>query len=374
LWDETSGESHQVTNTGDARTFTLSEDGQMIVFKRSVDPYQSSKPYIEELWAVNQDGSNMRQLLSAEQIAAFGSESHPEYIGNSINFSDWETDTHRLILNVEAIVNAIGGGFTPYGYWIMDVDSGNFVPTDPPPAGDPTLSPDGKYLYMVGYTSLAICLANGTACREDVITYPSGPIEGNAWWYGPTLAWMPDSQSLKAVFPSPDFNEASNTGFLIAYQIPVDASLPLQSAEFEAGPFESYLSPDQQYLLFWKPIKPSSNTWELHLATFDGSQNEIYAVGKPLGILGWAPDGVHFVYFIKGKAWYGTICGAAIPLTDIPYAHTFSWVDGERFLFVEGQPDDPQGVLRLGTINTGSIVLGPFNPQLGYYQFNEDQP
>jgi hypothetical protein len=363
-----------VTSIGDVRTFTISEDGQVIVFKRSADPYQSSMPYTEELWAVNQDGSDIRRLLSSGQIAAFGSESHPDYIGNSVAFSGWETGTHRLILNVGGIINAIGGGFTSYGYWIIDVDSGNLTPTDPPLIEDPTLSPDGNYRYILGNTSLAICLADGSACREDVITYPSGPYEGNAWWYGTTLAWSPDSQSLKAIFPSPDFEESSDIGYLTAYQIPMDPSLPLLSAEFEAGPFESYLSPDQQYLLFWRPIKSFSNTRELHLAAFDGSQDEIYAVGNPLEIHGWAPDGVHFVYWVKGKAWYGTLCGAATPLTDVPYAHTFSWVDGQRYLFVESQPDDPQGVLRLGILNASSIVLGPFNGESAYYQANQDLP
>lgn len=370
LWNESSGNSWQVTEIGDVRRFSVSEDGQLIVFKRSPDPYQSFKPYTEELWAVNRDGSGLQQLLSAEQVAGFATDLSPDYIGNSLTFLSWEPGDHKLLLGVIPVINAIGAPDTPVGYWLLDADTGKLSRASPPPTIDHNLSPDGKYRYIVGDSSLSICRADGSDCRADVITYPSGPYEGGHWWYGPTLAWSPDSQSLKAVFPSPDSGETSNIGELVAYLIPLDTQLPIQSAHFEAGPYESYLSPDQQYLLFWKPVKPNSNTREMHLATFDGQRNEIYAIGNPLGIDGWAPDGMHFVYWLKYQAWLGVVCGGAVPLTDVGYAYNFTWVDDQRFVFISGSPDSDQGTLRLGKIGEASIELGPFNGQSAYYQLS----
>jgi hypothetical protein len=374
-WSEGNGQSWQVTEMGDVVSFNVAPDNRTIALKRSDDLYQSTAPYQEEIWAVERDGSNPRSLLTAEQIADFGAVNHEAYAGNSVEFSEWKEDNSQVIFSVNPVINAIGERPLPIGFWVIDVNSGQVGPGQSPPAEhDLALSPDGLYYYVVGDDSLAICRTEvhtqGTGCQENVIRYPRGPYEGDAWWYGYSIAWSPDSKLLKAVFPSVEYGGTSNTGELVAYEIPVAGRGPIKTAVFEAAPFLSYLSPSQEALLFWKPVKPGSNTWELHVARFDGSADAVYATGDGLEISGWAPDSVHFVYWLRG-ARLGSVCGEAVPLADELDARLVTWVDGDRFLFVSGYQADQQGELRLGQVGAVSSVLGPFEGKGAYYEVSE---
>ena len=193
--------------------------------------------------------------------------------------------------------------------------------------------------------------------------------EGPSSWHFPPV-WSPDSKFLRAIVPSSDPFAESAT--LSTWIIPADEASPREIATFSGFPIEVYLSPNQQYIAFWKAEPPQSNRRELHLARFDGSREVIYQAGYQLEVRGWAPDSVHFVFREgpSGQPQLGNICGEYKPLTDAPTTSGIDWVDSTRFIFIG---DNQQGrELRLGAIGEPSILIGAFNGKDATYQVNRE--
>jgi hypothetical protein len=81
---------------------------------------------------------------------------------------------------------------------------------------------------------------------------------------------------------------------------------------------------------------------------------------------------VHIAYTdADAGAQLGSLCGAAVPLTDIASARQVSWVDGEHFLFVGGGQERPE--LRLGQAGGPSILIGQFGGDYASYQSNAEK-
>jgi hypothetical protein len=367
LWTEKDGLAQQVTKVGDARNFSPAPDGQVVVFERGIDQDRV------ELWAVNRDGSNLRKLVSTEKFDSFGSD--PQAVANAPTFDHWNPGEHSLVFSVYPVIHKLGACCTVYGYWLVNADTGQLVralpPPTPPYGANGLLSPDGKQAAIVGDTHLDLVNADGQNLRENVLTYVHfGAGEGPGATIKPTIVWAPDSQSLKAIVIDGD-PFADHPTFSTWY-VPA-IGLPAQKlATFEGFPLSVHLSPDQEYLAYWRRVEPMSNMHEMHLATFDGDKNTVYSVSNLLDIFGWAPDGVHITYTdADNGAQLGSLCGAAVPLTDVQSARQLSWVDGKRFLFVGGPQDRPE--LRLGQIGGPSILIGPFTGESASYQYNVEK-
>jgi hypothetical protein len=361
LWRESAGQATQITHTGDAQAFSWSPDRRVIAFIRNSDNQN-------ELWAANGDGGGQRRLVSTAEVEAKGG-SHDSETHNVIGLYSWITGTHQLVYSVFWSVDRIGGCCTTVGYWRIDADSLASRRWPAPRSIGGLLSPDGKRLAIVGASSLSLANADGSNRRDKVLTYPNGPYEGDAWAYSLPLVWSPDSKFLLAVVPSPEPFAPDTT--LNTWRIPADGSHPTHFASFPGAPANDQLSPNQEYIAFWRPVEPLSNVRELHIAKFDGSANVIYAVGYLMEFLGWSPDSVHFAFGEFGEPQLGNICGASEPLTDIALANQVRWIDSTRFLFVSGREQDPHG-LWLGEIGKKSIRVGDFNGNQATYTVNSE--
>jgi hypothetical protein len=363
LWTEKDGSARQLTKVDDARRFTPSPDGTLVVFERGLDQDRV------ELWAVNRDGSNLRQLVSAEKFASFGSD--PEAAANAPTFDHWNPGEHNLVFSVFPVIHKLGACCTNFGYWLVNADTGQLVralaPATPPYGADGLLSPDGKQAAIVADTHLDLADADGKNLRPNLLTYPHIPITEGPGFLKPSVVWAPDSQLLRVIVIDRDpFTE--NPTFS-TWQVPANGQPAQKLATFEGFPLSVKLSPDQVYLAYWKQVEPMSNRRELHLAKFDGSKNTIYSVSSLVEIFGWTPDGVHIAYTdAENGAQLGSLCGPAIPLTDDASARQVSWVDDRRFLFVGGTQERPE--LRLGQTGGPSILIGPFWGNDASYQFN----
>ena len=373
LWGEVDGLAHQVTKVGDARNFSPAPDGQVVVFERRVDQEHV------ELWAVNRDGSNLRKLVSTEKFDSFGSD--PQADANAPTFDHWNPGEHSLVFSVYPVIHKLGACCTVYGYWLVNADTGELVralpPATPPYGADGLLSPDGKQAAIIADTHLDLVNADSKNLRENVLTYPhfaagEGPSSTIrvAVAISATVVWAPDSQSLRAIVIDGD-PFADNPTFS-AWSVPATGQPAQKLATFEGFPLSVHLSQNQATLVYWRQVEPMSNMREMHLARFDGSKISLYSVSNLLDIFGWAPDGVHIAYTdADNEAQLGSLCGAAIPLTDVPSARQLSWVDGKRFLFVSGPQDRPE--LRLGQIGGPSVLIGPFTGEFASYQYNAEK-
>jgi len=375
VWNEDEGKAQQISKTGDAQSFSFSPDGQIIAFTRG-------KPYSQtELWSVHRDGSDLRLLLSADQLHAMvGEPTTTEFIYfDSVSYIDWIDGTHTLGFEVLRNYDAIGGCCESGGTWQIDTETGNLSAWTLPPdismeREGGLVSPDGKQIALVGETGLTLVNADGSNRRENVLIYPYVPLMEGGGFVPPNILWAPDSQSLTAItYPENMWDE----DFFTTWFVPVDGTPAQKLSEISGYAFSASPSPDQRYLAYRKPPDPMSNHWELHLATFDGTQDLIYAQGHLMDFWGWSPDGVHFVFGQDSTRMpsLGSVCGGSQPLMDplvFPLWH-LTWIDPQRFVFIAGGDGPSEGELWLGTVGGDSVLIGAYRGDYAFYDIKPDQ-
>jgi hypothetical protein len=370
-WKEMGGAARQISDTGDALKFTFSQGGEVIAFERPVGDYPHGS-YKIELWGIDRDGGSLRRLVSAGQFDQLLPERHPAWMANMPRDYRWLPGTHQLTFGVYPYIRAIGGSDASVGYWVIDLDTLALKKWENPQAIDPygpkkIPSPDGQKIVVVDRASISLTNANGAIIRKDALTYPQNPCPEGPCWSSPTVAWTPDSGSLRVlVWEVESFSEPFSV-----WQIPVDGSPAQKLATFPGMLYAASFSPNLKYLAYLHHAKPRSNEYELHLATSDGSQDILYASGYDLEILGWVPDSVHFVYdqFNAHHPFLGGVCDGARPLLDPPGtpAADITWVDGRHFLYAEGWAGQPRQ-LRLGQLGEPGQLIGSFNGDGAYYE------
>lgn len=173
VWDEATQQTRTILNTGDVLSVTTSEDGQRIVFTRRSWVGDVFEGYEQlALWAMNRDGGNPRELISAQDLRQRINPSERD----SSNFYQlgWVPQSHQLIFSgTKYIVQAEGLTHAiPQGAYLVDTDKGSvtvlaeaaetvrFVP-----------SPDGKQIAFMSPGDVGFINADGSNRREDVLTY-----------------------------------------------------------------------------------------------------------------------------------------------------------------------------------------------------------
>jgi hypothetical protein len=375
VWDE-GAPARLVTDTGDTLFFTFSPDGQVIAFERVHGEYPWGHFKIE-LWAINRDGNDLRQLVSADQFDQFLPVRHEDWVANVPTDMRWFSGTHQLTFGMYPWINAVGGGDNAEGYWIVDTDTLALKRWDHPQAIDhygpiKFSSPDGKVLALVDRESISLLNADGSIIYQDVLTYHVNSAGEGYGWRAPYVAWSPNSVTLKVVvwdgdpIPSEKFS---------TWVIPATGSPASKLHTFSGMWYFSSVSPNQEYIAYLHRPDPMVNDNELHLARFDGSADIIYATDYQLYFEGWAPDSFHFTYdlFAGQQPRLGSICGGHSALIDESQtpATQITWVDVQRFLFVLGQEVQLRHLL-LGQVGGESTLLGLFNGQWAYFQFRQD--
>lgn len=377
IWEEENGIAQQVSNTGDAQTFSFSPNRELVAFTRG-PLYQQT-----ELWGIHRDGTNLRLLISTEQLQKMAGEpsttEHP-YL-DEINYVDWITGTSRLGFVIQRNYQAIGGCCEFGGYWQVDVETGDLSAWTPPQESvkvqEGLLSPDGSQIAVINDESITLMNADGSNVRENIFSFTSSPFPEGGGVISPYIWWVQDSSSLAAITFVGDVY--SSESLITIWRIPVDGSTAQEMHTFSTLFFWVTLAPNQEYIAYKKMIRPGVNDYELHLATTDGSKDIIYQTQYGLEFLHWHPDSYQFVYEQSGifRPFLGSVCSDSIPLlesTDIP-ATNIQWIDAQRFIYTKGSPDPIAGPreLRLGQIGGPSILIGPFNGETAYYLFNVEK-
>jgi hypothetical protein len=373
-WRE-GGETVRLTQLGDVREVISSDDGLVISFVRGSDEsavYNGREEYrTPELWAVNNDGSNVRQLLSADELIALAGDASPGLRADFHELS-WVSGQHVLAFDVFPW----GLGARPRdAIWLIDADTGERRVLLPPgKAGNFVYTPDGGQIALIGPTAISLVNADGSDLRPNLVTYPGAGLGEHT--YRPSVWWSADSRSLRTVVPTTSEYDAVMP-FAI-WNVPVRGTSPAQLGTVVASGFSVSLSPDLATIAFWRPDSPRSNLRDLYLANADGTGEGVYHADYDLEFLGWAPDSEHFAFWKFGE-WIpqlGQLCGGFVPLTDVSTA-SFRWIDASRFLFVSSpkasrlRPPDLFGPweLRLGTVGGASILIARVEDLLPSYNF-----
>ena len=346
-----------LTTVGDAVGVKLSDDGSVIAFTRGPDYYH------QELWAINSDGSNLRQLLDLATLNSYTTD--PDVESVRIYSFTFKPGTHQVAYNTHLT-------FLGPGLFINDdlriVDADTITQTTilaPGSAGNFFYSPDGSKVGIVTSTQVSVVNADGSG-RIDLLAFPR-VITYSEYNYYPPLQWTEDGSAIRVVIP-PEDPLAITPDVTRVWHLPADGSaastlMTLNSVKFPLNSVK--LSENTERVAYMEEITPGSPPHlGLHLSNVDGSGDMTYATG-PLAFFGWATNGVHFIYTdASPNPLIGQYGVGPTPLASVTILTKASWVDETRFFF-----ESKNGIhfeLWLGEVGAPSILLNSGNGRINF--------
>jgi hypothetical protein len=133
----------------------------------------------------------------------------------------------------------------------------------------------------------------------------------------------------------------------------------------------AYVSPDLAKIIFFTRFgAPADNTYTLHTANVDGTNNVAYVNGLFDQPVSWSPDNTRFFYTDRvadaRNSYIGTLGALPTLIPDISNANDSVWVDANRYLV--STLSSGAGSLLLGTVGapTGVIYSGSGSGILGF--------
>jgi hypothetical protein len=360
VWDEASKQTRTIVNTGDVFSVTTSDDGQVIAFLRGswvgdvLDGYEQFA-----LWAMDRDGGNPRELISAQELRQWINPSERE----SSNFYQlgWVPQSHRLIFSgTKYIVQAEGLSHAiPQGAFLVDTDKGSVTVLAEAAENLRFLpSPDGKQIALMSPSDVGFINTDGSHKRQDVLTYAEVGLTGPLF---PTGVWTQDSHAF-VMTGSFESDPSYNVNFTI-WRIPIDGSSPEALATVTGShPSSVTFSPDGKSVSFLQTTdqQPSEIAgWFIKPLIPEAGPLALPYYGKKTSYanLHWSPAGDAFaikdqdlLQLCPNATQDSQVCGEPIHLGSgiITALH---WVDTSRFLFEGIEPN----TLSLGRLD-GTIT------------------
>lgn len=316
-----------LTSSGDAADVRLSDDGNVVAFTRGPDYYH------QELWAINSDGSNLRQLIDQTTLDSYITD--PNAVSTRIYSFAFKPGTHQVAFNTQQTFEG-PGLFINDDLRIVDADSTALATIlSPGDAGNFFYSPDGTKIGIVTSEQVSVVDANGTG-RIDLLAFPM-VITYSEYKYYPPLSWTEDGSAIRVVIP-PEDPLADPPQLTRVWQLPVDGSPPANTMSMvtKAFPLNSTtLSKNTQRVAYLVQLTAGDPPiYDLHLANVDGSGDVTYATG-PLDFYGWGTDGEYFLYTdADPNPKIGQYGGGSIPLASVTKLINASWVDESRFFYL----------------------------------------
>jgi hypothetical protein len=360
IWDEASQQAQILLDTGDAVDVAASDDGGTIAFTRHAWEGDSMNGHEQfSLWAMNRDGGNLRELISAQDLRQ---RLQPEerYSSNFYQLG-WVPGTHQLIFSgTTYIVQAEGLSHAiPQGVYLVDTDQGavttladasenlRFLP-----------SPDGKQIALISPNATGFINTDGSDRRRDLLTYAEAGLTGPLF---PMGVWTQDSGAL-IVTGSFARDENYNTDFSI-WRVPADgSSLASLASIIGSHPNSVTYSPDGKSVAFLQTTdQPPSEIagYAISPLTPEAGPLALPFFGKEPSYanLHWSPSGDAFTIkdqdlfrLCPGASQDTQVCGDPIHLTD-GIITKLEWMDASRFLFEGIEPN----TLSLGSLD-GTIT------------------
>jgi hypothetical protein len=357
VWDETMSTAHKLVDSGDVSTSTISQDGSLVAFTRSSDFTNYS------LEVINFDGTNQRVLMDAAAFATL-----PRPSGALSSFPSqmaFVPNSHTLAFNTRIQFEGPGLAFNPT-LTLANIDT-NLI-SNILYVGESwkfTYSPDGSKIAISIPTGISTYNADGTLIKDSVLVYPFvNTASEYAWVASPR--WSADSTLMVAGVPPQDpWTEPVGDGSV--WRMAADGTYGEQTLSTPMMYFPGgfvFSSPDLARIIFFTRLGASTdNTFTLHTANLDGTNNVSYTTGMFDQAVSWSPDNNHFFYSVRDGAgtisYIGNVGGLPVLVPDITNATDSTWVDANRYLVVTaaggssslllGNIASPTGVIYNGT-------------------------
>ena len=349
VWDEATGQAETVFRSGDVIAVTMSDDSQVVAFLRRSPVKRSELDWYEQsaLWAVERDGGNPRELVSAEALRERLNAAETD--STSIPQMEWIPGTHRLLYTGWTyFVQAEGESHaTPRGLYLVDADSRmDTVLLSAENSLRFVLSPDGQQIALLSTTALGLIHADGSNWRQDLFQYTAVGVPGRII---PSGVWTQDASAFLITIPT---ESESGLGLnLTIWRVPVDGALvhqPLATITNSHSDSVTF-SPDGRYAAFFRADSPGIATHSGWFVTPLALEIGPLAVPKSSYLswknLHWSPTGVPYavqegtlVRLCPDPAQDAEVCGEGLNLGGM-LAEIY-WIDGTRFLFVTREPYD----------------------------------
>jgi hypothetical protein len=338
----------QLTNSGFAENVLISPDGQKIVFDRRL-----SSDDLAELWVVNADGSGEAMLLSTDDMKTLYP-STLESKGFEISQMAFLPRTHDLFFNTYEAFATIGVAMTD-DLLRINTDSGDLTRVlNPDHGGQFAISPDGTRIVVIQPDRIHLINPDGSGLSADLIIYPPVITYSEFQYYAQPI-WMRDSSVVGVAIPSADPLDGSPSGDI--WRIPKDGSAAVKIATIPGDFYfiqvfsTTTLSPLFDRVAFMRETA-TPNIRELYIAQSDGTAETIYDTGE-IGWVGWAPDGIHFIYSLTDPMdlVIGSVGDNPAPLVS---GVDLRWINNRDFLYLSGS-------MGAWTLMKGSIGAAPIS-------------
>jgi hypothetical protein len=328
----------RLTDMHDVVSLRLSDDGQLIAFKRQ----NPDDVTLQELWVVNTQGiPEPRVLISAADLAKLLPPNPDQYIlGAGILDYTWRPSTHIVAYNT--LILHEGPGLGP-NHDVRLVNADTLEKTTLFETGEGGFfyfSPDGNQIALSNPDSISLVNADGTNMQKDVLTFPN-VITYSEYQYHPHPVWGDDSRALGVAIPPHD-PMADPLPDTTLWSIPADGSAPSLLSQVPAMPFawpNQTFAPSLEDVIYVAQVEGSTdNQNELHLAQPDGSNDIIYDQDRSLIFLSWSPNSQHFIYEIneganKGVYLGGLVSQSKLVISDPGMVLEIKWLGSNQLVF-----------------------------------------
>jgi hypothetical protein len=331
-----------LTVDGGAARVKISDDGQVVAFTRG-----------DDLWMVKSDGTEERQLVTAEEFAAM--ESREAGVEVALSDFEWIPGTHILAFNTLWRIE-VGLAYNDDLHLVNADTLERTVLLPPGEGGDFYYSPDGKQVAVVTSSSISLLNADGEN-RRDVFTHAPVATHSEYRFYVRPV-WATDSASLRVVLPPADSYEqpAASTGI---WHIPADGTPASLISSIRTGWSPAHLnpfliSPNLRYVAHVHYERSDSRSLAasgVFVKDLDRSEtipcylradsSETVTRLAEATIYGWSPDSQHLAFRVSvpGYPTQNQISqpgGDVVPIYDDVYTiiDTVHWVDANRYLFM----------------------------------------
>ena len=291
----------QLTTSGDTEWVRLSSDGQLVALLRTVArdvEGTAEETWVEEIWVVNIDGSDLRCLVSAEDIARLLRPA--DAVDLNIAQMDWVPGTHTLAYATMTHFDG-PGVMLSNDLRLIDVDTlteRTFL--EPGLGGRFVFSPDGTRVAVVLPTQIDLLWLDGSTPRRHLLTYPMVSTASEF----PFIArpqWSRDGSYLLVFIPPVDPLAVTPQPSTV-WRLPVDGSPASQIAAFTTARYwgvsdpTPLFDPTLNYLAYMTEEGEEGEEVSLHVAALDGSGDIVLASAPQISFFGWAPLGQRFTY------------------------------------------------------------------------------
>ena len=356
VWNESTGQIQTIVNTGDVIAVKMSDDGQLIAFLRRSAVQLTDIEWREQsaLWAVDSNGGNPRELVSADSLREYLNAEERE--SNNIPQMEWIPGTHQLLYSGWTyFVQAEGESHAvPQGLHVVDADTltdkmlvlfinnVHFVP-----------SPDGRQIALLSPKGLSLINVDGSN-HHDVLSDTEIGLTGPVF---PTGVWTQDSTAF-VMTSSLEFDPAYNINFDI-WRVPVDGFPPETLATVtKSDPRSITFSPDGKHAAFLQVTDgqpPAIGGWSITRLAGNVGPLAIPSDYEPwVANVHWSQSGDPFTGNLKKLCPDATqdseVCDDRIHFDGTVAA--IHWIDSTRVLFLTQNPS----VLFLGSMDfTGNV-------------------